>query len=727
MRRLQQQSASYLHELYWFIALLSLLPAIRANLLFGFLQPVTSTILEPVDQAVSGTAAALQSPFGHWVFALAAIGLLLALASRNYWRLIAPLCYLLLGVAGITTVDTLLGDRYPLLNSLYLGSAFALFCYFVVAGSVRKVSFAVFALLLIVLLQLDELLEWPEVILFLVSACVASLVVETIRQNWPLARQLGRSNLLGLTARTLRLWWPMLILIYAGVQLSDAAIEGVERAVYASAAVNPYCYVDAVGEDAILACPDDSLTLKQSDIYRESIDELNDACTRWPGYRPESSETPKPTLFDCPSADPMPEAWTLTQLAFFESADFSVERDFDIREFKLEREIGRLRRLSFVGADNAEAQASELFKIVPEDTGMKTSSCGLFKLSCHAANIVIGELNHAYDVKRGESEVEFVNYVSTNADTSAKGFRTFTGKMQTRIQKQLNLYERETRSAIEKVQIAVSTISQILLLWLIVVGIKSFLFVFARVIFDQSTDIEVDLLEHDGAARQGRVRQVQEVDIPADYPHTLYYKANYQPLGPAPRFSIPQWYASVLSRLRFGAWNMSQVVMPLADKNRVTFNSIEGEHLVDWSLEEGEEVVFSYRNFVAMNENIELRTVISLRVATLLLGRIVFHTARCKNGEGRLLLRTRGKPATAEQVRQSIPVARLVAWNRYARFSVDSHLTTADIFLNGFNLRRSMGEDGSQPQGILIVEADARDGGILVGTLRFAKTFLLPI
>lgn len=32
-----------------------------------------------------------------------------------------------------------------------------------------------------------------------------------------------------------------------------------------------------------------------------------------------------------------------------------------------------------------------------------------------------------------------------------------------------------------------------------------------------------------------------------------------------------------------------------------------------------------------------------------------------------------------------------------------------------------------QPQDILIVEADARDGGILAGTLRFAKTFLLPV
>jgi hypothetical protein len=68
-----------------------------------------------------------------------------------------------------------------------------------------------------------------------------------------------------------------------------------------------------------------------------------------------------------------------------------------------------------------------------------------------------------------------------------------------------------------------------------------------------------------------------------------------------------------------------------------------------------------------------------------------------------------------------------VAWNRYARFSVDSHLTRPDIFLNGFNLRRSAGEEDGKPKGILIVEADARDGGVLVGTLRFAKNFLLPV
>lgn len=84
-------------------------------------------------------------------------------------------------------------------------------------------------------------------------------------------------------------------------------------------------------------------------------------------------------------------------------------------------------------------------------------------------------------------------------------------------------------------------------------------------------------------------------------------------------------------------------------------------------------------------------------------------------------------PATAEQVQQSIPISRLVAWNRYARFSVDSHLTRKDIFLNAFNLCRSHTESDDERKGNLIVQADAREGGILVGTLRFARHLVLPI
>lgn len=716
--RLQEQTATYIDDIYWFTALLSLLPAIRANLLFSFIWPDSTSRL---------AASSVTNSFGLWAFALALICLLLALASKKHWRHLAVLCYAASGTCGIVIGEIELGAAYPMLSLLYVALAFGLFVYFVVAGSVRSPAFFLIAVLLIGLQQFDAQLDWPQVIVFIVVSLVASLISETIRQNWPLARQLGRSNLFGLTWRTLRLWWPMLILIYFGIQISDGMTTATEEAIYASGAVQPYCYVDAVGQDAELACPDDTLTLADDALRRYPVDEFNYECVHWPGWRPEVPLTPKPKQFPCPVADPKPDLWSLTQLGFLDSLDRSVERAFDVRQWQLSTKIAAMQRVALNSAEGAAIEARKVYEVVPETTGMKGSSCGLLKLSCHAANIVIGELNDAYELARSDGEEKFVGFVQGKAIEANGDFQKFSTDLRDEIQPELEKYERRTRSAIAKVHTASNAVRQVLLLWLVVIAIKSFLFVFARVIFDQSTDIDVDLLEQDGMPRQGRVRQVQEVDIAPDYPHTLYYKANYQPLGPAPRFSIPQWRASLLSRLRFGAWNMSQVRMPLQADNRVTFNSIEGEHLVDWTLEEGEEVVFSYRNFVAMNENIELRTVVSLRIATLLLGRIVFHTARCKKGTGRLLLRTRGKPATAAQVQQSIPVARLVAWNRYARFSVDSHLTTTDIFLNGFNLRRTAGDNAQSPQGVLIVEADARDGGILVGTLRFAKTFLLPV
>jgi hypothetical protein len=378
--------------------------------------------------------------------------------------------------------------------------------------------------------------------------------------------------------------------------------------------------------------------------------------------------------------------------------------------------------------DVAEREARRLFAVVPASTGMRTSRCNFPYVACAAKNLVIEELNRAYRKSRARSERKFVAHMrGLGSDLEDKTQGYWLPEARAQLDVRMNDAESATSNAIARFRTASHATQQLMLLWLIVIAIKSILYVFARVVFDRSTDIEVDLLEVDGTPAQGSVRQRQEINISADYAQDIYYKANYQPLGPAPRFSIPQWRASLLSRLRYGAWNMSHVAMPLPEGSSLTFNSVEAEHLVDWEMAEGEEVVFSYRNFVAMNAHVELRTVISLRVATLLMGRMIFHTARCRGGPGRLILRTRGRPATAEQVQQSIPAARLVAWNRYARFSVDSHLTPTDIFFNGFNLRRSVALDQGQPQGILIVEADARDGGILVGTLRFARTFLMPV
>ncbi|XOV83089.1 MAG: hypothetical protein ACFHXK_19835 [bacterium] len=705
------------NDLYWFLIFLAMYPALRADVLFPhtWLAPLSS------EYAVG----VVDNPFSFWMLGLAVLMAIVTLGTQRLAGSFAVLAFMLVTV-GVTEF----GQAWPGISTAYVAIAFALFIYFVFVGSVRSLAFLVFVALLVLLQPVDALLAWPQLIVFVVAALVCTLVVETVRQNLPLMRQLGRNNVFALCRRTFMLWWPMLILIGIGLWISNQLTLLAEEALYAGKIVTPYCTVD-VAEPDILACPGGRLELKADEVqdpwpYREAGDGPA-MCLVWDQLGVEVPTEPQPEMFTCPVFPTPDGVLPLTRLTFFESLDLSVERSYAISEWQLQRAIRAARRKSVAQTNAARDTAKSIFDVVPQTTGMETSDCDFFGLSCHAANIVINGLNAAYIDARADSEAKFIDKMQDVAEDVNGDIVAFTDAAELEVGEILLEYETLTRTAINRVHTASNVLRQIMLLWLIVIAIKSFMFVFARVIFDKSTDIEVDLLEHEGPATQGKVKSLQEVHIPGSYPFDVYYKANYQPLGPAPRFSIPQWRSSLMSRLRFGAWNMSQVKMPLAEPEGLTFNAIEAEHLVDWEMQEGEEVVFSYRHFVAMNENIQLRTVVSLRVATLLLGRIVFHTARCEGGPGRLILRTRGKPATAAQVRQSIPAARLVAWNRYARFSVDSHLTPVDIFLNGFNLRRSGSETDADPQGILVVEADARDGGILVGTLRFARNFLLPV
>lgn len=705
------------NDIFWVVLLLGLAPALRADLLFPFswFGGLTSRYALP----------AVDNPFGPAAGILALLVAGVALGSGHRLRVLAAVPFVALLLA-----TSPLGVSLNGLNTVYVVSAFVAYLYFALRGAALSLPFVVFMALLVIWERFDDLLSWPQIVVFLVASLVARFVVEAARQNLPLARDLGRSNLLSLAGRTLSLWWPMLILIGIGLWFGAKITDATERLMYDRGYVVPYCALDAAEPQSAVPCPEGERVLQADAFYREPMpDTIDDDYPQTCRLRVAQYEEPVEPgpRFLCPDnegGDP----WPLDEMDFFTSLDLTVQRRYEVADWELQRMLRTIDAAALKADTRADAEARRIFSVVPQTTGMEPSPCyDPPWLDCEAANMVIRGLNSAYAKGRARAESRFVSYINARADEATSNAQTLTADARASLTEELNAAQASTRQAIDRVRSAGNVVRQILLLWLIVVAIKSILYVFARVIFDKSTDIDVDLLEPDSLPAEGTVRHAQEVNIAGDYPYDIYYKSNYQPLGPAAQFSIPQWRASIMSRLRYGAWNMSRVEMPLDDPDGVTFNSIEAEHLIDWEMQEGEEVVFSYRNFVAMNTNVQLRTVISLRVATLLLGRIVFHTARCSGGPGRLILRTRGKPATAEQVRRSIPAARLVAWNRYARFSVDSHLTLVDVFLNGFNLRRRASGTDAKPQGILIVEADARDGGLLVGTMRFAKNFLMPV
>lgn len=712
----QSLGEEQIRQLYWFFALLGTLPALRAN---GLLPH--DLFDRFADQSLH---ALLENPIGLFALLPMVATWLLARRLGGGRYLLAVWPYLLLMLATSPA-----GQNMPLIASLYAICALTTLVLFVFSSQVMSAGFGAYVVFLLLWRLQDTVLTPGAVLLFVLSVLVTRLAIEAVRQNLPLARDLGRSNVNNLVARTLTLWWPMLILLAIGIWLSKELNQRSENTLYELGLVIPWCSIDGAEEETIIVCPPGHSSLLAEQFSRLPPHEMAtyDSCLYAdPLPFAQASDWHAPS-FRCPVTDDEQTSWPVSRLPLFDNIDRTVARVYAIQRTELRRQLASVDASVEGSRAMGEQEARRLFSVVPRTTGMSRRHCDFPYIACEAGNLVITELNKAYKKGRARTEARFVDDMGDRAEEAGVTVQDWTKTAGDSLDAILNSYEANTRGAIARVHSAINVLRQILLLWLVVMTIKSLLYVLARVIFDKSTTIDVDLLERDGVPVEGKVRQVGEVDIPADYPHDIYYKANYQPLGPAPRFSIPQWRASLLSRLRHGAWNMSLVTMPLEPGSRLTFNSIEAEHLVDWEMCEGEEIVFSYRNFVAMNAHVQLRTVISLRIASLLMGRIVFHTARCQGGSGRLILRTRGKPATAQQVQQSIPAARLVAWNRYARFSVDSHLTRTDVFLNGFNLRRSAAEEDDKPQGILIVEADARDGGMLVGTLRFAKNFLMPV
>ena len=128
-------------------------------------------------------------------------------------------------------------------------------------------------------------------------------------------------------------------------------------------------------------------------------------------------------------------------------------------------------------------------------------------------------------------------------------------------------------------------------------------------------------------------------------------------------------------------------------------------------------VVFDFHNFVGMTEELQVSTLISLRLTTLLLGKFIFSTA---TGPGKLILKTDGRAEITgrDEIADSLPPERLVAMHRETRLSLDSELGIVDVYLSTAYVRPQSG-------GQVIVDVDSQRGSAS-GLGRFFLHFIWP-
>jgi uncharacterized protein (AIM24 family) len=261
---------------------------------------------------------------------------------------------------------------------------------------------------------------------------------------------------------------------------------------------------------------------------------------------------------------------------------------------------------------------------------------------------------------------------------------------------------------------------QLTLLFFAFICIKSFMYVFARVSFNRNTGTFVSLGETKKAIADDIPSPIKptgrEYLINGDINENYYISRRFQCRGKAPKFTIPQPLYAPIARLFNGAYTMNKIVMHSGD-DQISCSATKGMEFFEWSLAEGETVILDFHYFVGMSESIKVSTLISPRMSSLLLGKMIFSQA---TGPGKLILMAKGRAEiiNGQEATGSLPPERLIAMNKNTRLHIDSELDPINIYLSTAYIRPAGG-------GKVIVDVDSQRGS-KAGLASFIKHFILP-
>lgn len=358
--------------------------------------------------------------------------------------------------------------------------------------------------------------------------------------------------------------------------------------------------------------------------------------------------------------------------------------------------------------------------IIPPEVKIR-KSCKWYQLGCHLGK---GAAKAAAAATR-TAFISSGNALASNAEQTVQGIMneadtnidTRLDSVDAKIDEIIDDTEEKTYNATINVYWLIFWILFIMDLLFLFVVIKSFTYVLARVLFSKEKGTQVTLAEPGVNMQSGSIIKTgKKYTIAAQSRKDYYVSRKYEPAGRAPKISWPQFTKCALRRIFNGVWTMNHVVME-EGRSAVHFMAPGGREFVEWTLAPGEVVIFNFRDFVAMSEEVKLSTLISLRLNSLLLGRFIFTTAK---GPGKLILSSKGNPVagTDRAALNSVPESRILAWQQNTRFNVESELNTVDVFFSGVYLKK----EGSD---LVIIDSD-QTGKAKSGIVKFAIHFLLP-
>ena len=196
----------------------------------------------------------------------------------------------------------------------------------------------------------------------------------------------------------------------------------------------------------------------------------------------------------------------------------------------------------------------------------------------------------------------------------------------------------------------------------------------------------------------------------------FYAARSKSAIGMPPNVAVPQPLRSMIARTLHATYLLNRIGK--GRKTPVRFAAQGGHKFVEWTLERGESICFSHRYLVGFSETVKLRTIWTLQLTSLALGKMLYSAA---DGPGKIVFEACGEPEIyqRESSNSSFPMNRLIAWTTGTEFLLSGFHGPLNILFDSLHL---------QPvkEATLVVDADAGPHEKQSVLVTMAKRMYLP-
>ncbi len=587
------------------------------------------------------------------------IGLILVMGGKNYYRILGLLpVFFAAYVHLIANADEVALEKYEaLIGILHFLCYKIAFLYFIVKGRLRSLPF------ILILILIWSVLDIQHLILFFTYTVLVRFLYLAIIQNIVVFKETGLTRTGNLVLKSFLYWSPLLIFIIPGAILNSKMNKA---------------SIDKIYDNTFIETTNDERKYKRDQFEKDLKFSL--------------------------------EAEVICMQESIQNGTLQMTKVVANKTDKLPQEVSQIYKGIF---KPTLPEMAPVFK--EEDCGF----WGKLNFPCQAKNSAKRSVNESYHTQRSEMLTSLIGQVEKSVNGTQEEVQASTAQINETLKSQVDTVISRLKFTIQSSFDMITFINLLLDIAFAFLILKSFLYVFSRVAFSSDDENYVTLLSSSSNTSKGilnRLGNQFSID-PKNTKEDYYISRSFEPGGRAPKFSLPQWRSAILARVFTRNYAMNKVVMN-SKPEEVHFKAMGSHEFVEWEIKEGEEVVFHFKNFVGMSDGIKIAAVVSLRLTSLLFGRVIFTTAK---GPGKLILLTKGEPITTGQTEAntSIATSRILAWQKNTRFNVESELNLVDVFMSGIYLKK-------KDDDLILIDADVK-GPAKNGIVRFIKNFILPV